>query len=76
MLALSLFIPSTTGFVVTEEQLDEIAKESGVLRVPENFLTEEFREECERLIPDKDIIKPDEWTTAYLYLKEKCTLSI
>ena len=76
MLALSLFIPSTTGFVVTEEQLDEVAKESGVLRVPENFLTEEFREECEHLIPDKDIIKPDEWTTAYLYLKDKCTLSI
>ena len=76
MLALNLFIPSTTGFVVTEEQLEEVAKESGVLRVPEDFLTEEFREECECLIPDKDTIKPDEWTTAYLYLKDKCTLSI
>ncbi|CAH3161120.1 unnamed protein product [Pocillopora meandrina] len=38
-------------FVVTEEQLEKVAKESGVLRVPEDFLTEEFRGECEHLTP-------------------------
>ncbi|CAB4026934.1 Hypothetical predicted protein [Paramuricea clavata] len=64
------------GFAVTEEQLQEAATESGVLQVPDDFLTEEFRAECERLIPDNDTIKPDEWTNAYLYLKEKCTLSM
>jgi hypothetical protein len=67
---------STTGFAVTEEQLQEAATEPGVLQFPDDFLTEEFRAECERLIPDNDTIKPDEWTNAYLYLKEKCTLSM
>ena len=76
MLVLNLFVLSTTGLVVTEEQLEEVAKESGVLRVLEDFLTEECKEECECLIPDKDTIKLDEWTTAYLYLKDKSTLSI
>ncbi|CAB4039230.1 Hypothetical predicted protein, partial [Paramuricea clavata] len=52
-------------FAVTEEQLQEAATESGVLQVPDDFLTEEFRAECERLIPDNDTIKPDEWTNAY-----------
>ena len=51
MLALNLFIPLTTDFVVTEEQLEKVAKESGVLRVPEDFLTEEFRGECKPLTP-------------------------
>ena len=51
MLALNLFIPSTTNLVVREEQLEKVGKESGVLRVPEDFLTEEFRGECECLTP-------------------------
>ena len=76
MLVLNLFVLSTTGLVVTEEQLEEVVKESGVLRVLEDFLTEECKEECECLIPDKDTIKLDECTTAYLYLKDKSTLSI
>ncbi|XP_067040998.1 uncharacterized protein [Acropora muricata] len=53
-----------SGLPVTEEQLQEVAIESGVLRIPDDFLTLEFREECERIIPDNDTIKPDEWKDA------------
>jgi hypothetical protein len=44
---------------VTEEQLQDAATESGVLQVPDDFLTEEFRAERERLIPDKCIFVPE-----------------
>ena len=53
-----------------------MAIESGVLSIPGDFLTLEFREECERIIPDNDTIKPDEWKDAYVYLKQNFTLSV
>lgn len=48
------------GLPVTEEQLKEVATESGVLSIPDDFLTLEFREECEHIIHDNDTINPDE----------------
>ena len=53
-----------------------VAIESGVLSIPDDFLTLEFREERERIIPDNDTIKPDEWKDAYVYLKQNFTLSV
>ena len=53
-----------------------MATESGVLNIPDDFLTPEFREECERIIPDNDTTKPDEWKDAYMYLKQTFTLSV
>lgn len=67
---------SCSGLPITEEQLKEVATESGVLSIPDDFLTLEFREECERIIPDNDTIKPDEWKDAYMYLKQNFTLSV
>ena len=61
--------------LLTEEQLKEVATESGVLSIVDDFLTLEFREECERIIPD-NTIKPDEWKYAYMYLKQNFTLSV
>lgn len=68
--------PLFAGFPVTEEQLEEVATEAGVLNVPDDFLTPEFRAECERIIPDNDRIKSDECKDAYLYLKHNFTLSV
>lgn len=68
-----LFIYSSsyfTGFPITEEQLQEAAIESGVLQMPEDYLNPNFREQCERLIPDHDTIKPHECRDAYMYLKQ------
>lgn len=64
------------GLPVTEEQLQEMAIESGVLSILDDFLTLEFREKCECIFPDNDTIKPDEWKDAYVYLKQNFTLSV
>ena len=69
-------LTSCSGLPVTEEQLKEVATESGVLSIPDDFLTLEFRDECEHIIPDNDTIKPDEWKDAYMYLKQNFTLSV
>ena len=53
-----------------------MAIESDVLRIPDDFLTLEFRKECERILPDNDTIKSDEWKDAYVYLKQNFTLSV
>ena len=53
-----------------------MAIESGVLSIPDDFLTLEFREECEHIIPDNDTIQPDEWKDSYVYLKQNFTLSV
>lgn len=63
-----------TGLPVTEEQLEEAAIQSGVLTAPDDFLTPEFRAECERLIPDNELIRPDEFKDAFLYLKQNLQL--
>ena len=57
------------GFPVTEEQLKEAAEESGVLNVPEDFLPPDVRAECERIMPDREDIKPEDCRDAYMYLK-------
>lgn len=63
-----------TGFPVTEEQLEEAATESGVLNMTVDFLDPQFRAECERIIPDRENIKPDECTDVFLYLKSNVQL--
>ena len=63
-----------TGLPVTEEQLKEVATQSGVLTVPDDFLQPEFRAECERLLPDSETIRPHECRDAYIYLKNNFQL--
>lgn len=41
-----------------------------------DFLEQPIREECERLIPNADEISPNEWTDAYLYVRENFSLSL
>lgn len=59
---------------MTEEQLKEVATQSGVLTVPNDFLQPEFRAECERLLPDRVRIRPHECRDAYIYLKNNFQL--
>lgn len=53
-----------------------MATESVVLSIPDDFLPLEFREECERIIPDNDTINPDEWKDAYIFKTELHTFSV
>ena len=68
------FLLRFTMQLLTEEQLKEVATESGVLSIVDDFLTLEFKEECERIIPDNDTIEPDAWKDVYVYSKQNFTL--
>ena len=53
---------------MTDEQLEEVAVESGVLDVPDDYLATEFRE-CERIVDVKHL-QPSDCKEAFLFLKE------
>jgi hypothetical protein len=55
---------------VSEEELQEVAMNSGVLEVETDFLEEDFRAECERVLPYPSKVEPSECRNAFLYLKE------
>ena len=63
------------GLPVSEEQLKEVAEQSGVLNAKEDFLDPAFRLECERLIPNIQDIEAKDCRVAYFYLKENFNLS-
>lgn len=63
------------GLPVTEEELQEVAELSNVLEGTDDYLTENFRRECERHIANVDDIEPAEAVNAYLYLKANIDLS-
>ena len=58
------------GLPVTDEQLREVAEQSGVLNVPDDFLEPDFRAKCQHLIPDVLDIEPKDIQDAYRFLKE------
>lgn len=60
---------SCVGLPVTKDALDEVAQMSGVMTVCEDFLSDKRKAECERIIPDIDVIKLAEAADAYLFLK-------
>ena len=62
---------SCLGFLVTEEQLAEVAQHSGVLEIEDDFLPLETRKKCEAIIPFPAQVKPSECSNAYLYLNRK-----
>ncbi len=63
------------GLPITEEQLREVAEQSGVLNVPDDFLQPDFRAECQCLIPDVSEVEHKNIQDAYIFLKENFNLS-
>lgn len=61
------------GLQVTDDQLQEAAVQSGILTVDDDFLTPEFRAECQRII-DTDLLKPADCKEAFLFLKRNFSL--
>lgn len=62
------------GLPVTDEELQEVAILSGVLDVPDDFLSKPFRDECERIISLKDLT-PKDCKDAFIFLKQNFQLS-
>ena len=54
---------------MTEEQLQEVAIQSGVLGIEEDYLEPDFRNRCEQLIPNPKDIDSKECANSYVYLK-------
>ena len=67
----NLFI---TGSQVTEHELEEVAIQSGVLAVADDFLSPEFRAECTRVVISENI-KPKDCKNAFIYLKQNFDIS-
>lgn len=51
------------------QALDEVATLSGVMSVGDDYLPSSVREECERIVPNIDGVKPAEAADSYLFLK-------
>ncbi|XP_028408204.1 uncharacterized protein LOC114530783 [Dendronephthya gigantea] len=62
------------GWVVSEEQLQEVGNESGVLDINDDFLEPEFRQACERVIPQPEDVAPKDIQNAFLFLKQNITM--
>ena len=63
-----------TGLPTTEEQLKEVATQSGMLTVSDDFLQPKFRAECGCVLPDSEMIRPHECRDAYICLKNNFQL--
>ncbi len=57
------------GFPLTEELVKNVAEESGVLELTDNFISAEFRAKCISIIPYPDQVEPNECYDAFIYLK-------
>ena len=54
-----------SGWPVTEEQLEDVAKYSEVLETGSDFLEEDFRKSCEDLVPFPERVEPSECMDAF-----------
>ena len=70
-----LFFLIVIGFPVSEDQLEEVARHAGVLDVGDDYLTQEFRQECQQYIADPAGIQPNECKEAYLFLKQHANVN-
>jgi len=62
------------GFAVTEEQLREVAELANILDGTDDFLLEDFRQECQRHSRNTEDIEPDHAPNAFLYLKSRFSM--
>ena len=60
---------SLSGWQVSQDSLDEVAELSGVLQEGSDFLPQDVRVECERIIPQVDKVQPRDAADTYLFLK-------
>ncbi|CAB3999910.1 Hypothetical predicted protein [Paramuricea clavata] len=59
------------GFLVSQEDLEEIAELSGILDAPDDFIPSLFRKDLNELMPNPEAIKCNEFVQTYLLLKQR-----
>ena len=52
-----------------KQAIDEVAQLSGVMDVGDDYLSQVVRQECERVIPELDNVKPQDAATTFIFLK-------
>ncbi|CAB4039374.1 Hypothetical predicted protein [Paramuricea clavata] len=57
------------GFELRKQAIDEVAQLSGVMDVGDDYLSQLVRQECERVIPELDNVKPQDAATTFIFLK-------
>ena len=57
------------GFELRKVAIDEVAQLSGTMDVGDDYLSEAVRQECERVIPEWDNVKPQDAATTFIFLK-------
>ena len=55
------------GISISDEDLEEVAQLSNVLKDTDDYLTAEFREQCERVFPDVQEVLPNEALQAFIF---------
>jgi hypothetical protein len=65
---------SILGWAISEAQPEEVANESGVLIVNDDFLEPQFRRACEDVIPTPAGVDSRDVQNAFIYLKENITM--
>ena len=73
---IGLMVIYILGCDVSEGQLEEVANESGVLSVNDDFLEPEFRQACEEVIPTPADVDCTDVQNAFIYLKENITMPV
>ena len=64
-----------TGFVVTEEQLEDVAELSDVLSSNNDYLPVQLRAKCKLVIEDPLELDVNDFSNAFRYLKENIHLN-
>jgi len=59
-----------SGWYVTNDEIRDSEEVSGVSELDEDFLSGEFRKNCEAILPSPTSFKPNEWKDAYIFLRE------
>ena len=59
----------STGIPVSNEDLDEVAALSGVMAYGDDYLEPDVRENCERIIPEVETVRPNDAVDSFLFLK-------
>ena len=66
-----LWIFNFSGWSVSHESLNEVAELSGVLEEGNDYLMPDTKEECERIIPEVENVKPKD-AAVITHLFSKC----
>ena len=74
--AFMIMISCFLSWIVSEEELQQVAINSGVLEVETDYLDKDFRTECERVLPYPSKVEPKECRAAFFVSERELSFLI